>query len=145
VYLLVFHAYINEMHGSRSKVPSKKSCPCIHEVKFLAVLWAPYIYIYIYIYDISRLRSNINTHHHQMCSKIDVHKSNYLHFLTKIYTFNGRGVYNTKCVYDCFWELAVLTLYVMAVNGVQKKQNVSHSTPCCFYDGNLVCDHEEST
>jgi hypothetical protein len=24
VYLLVFHAYINEMHGSRSKIPSKK-------------------------------------------------------------------------------------------------------------------------
>jgi hypothetical protein len=23
-YLLVFHAYINEMHGSRSKIPSKK-------------------------------------------------------------------------------------------------------------------------
>jgi hypothetical protein len=25
VHLLVFHAYINEMHGSRSKIPSKKS------------------------------------------------------------------------------------------------------------------------
>jgi hypothetical protein len=24
LYLLVFHAYINEMHGSRSKIPSKK-------------------------------------------------------------------------------------------------------------------------
>jgi hypothetical protein len=24
VYLLVFHAYIKEMHGSRSKIPSKK-------------------------------------------------------------------------------------------------------------------------
>jgi hypothetical protein len=24
VYLLVFHAYINEMHGSRSKITSKK-------------------------------------------------------------------------------------------------------------------------
>jgi hypothetical protein len=23
VYLLVFHAYVNEMHGSRSKIPSK--------------------------------------------------------------------------------------------------------------------------
>jgi hypothetical protein len=23
--LLVFHAYINEMHGSRSKIPGKKS------------------------------------------------------------------------------------------------------------------------
>jgi hypothetical protein len=23
MYLLVFHAYINEMHGSRSKIPSK--------------------------------------------------------------------------------------------------------------------------
>jgi hypothetical protein len=25
VYLLVFHAYINEIHGSRGKIPSKKS------------------------------------------------------------------------------------------------------------------------
>jgi hypothetical protein len=25
IYLLVFHAYINQMHGSRSKIPSKKS------------------------------------------------------------------------------------------------------------------------
>jgi hypothetical protein len=25
VYLLVFHAYVNEIHGSRSKIPSKKS------------------------------------------------------------------------------------------------------------------------
>jgi hypothetical protein len=24
VYLLVFNAYVNEMHGSRSKIPSKK-------------------------------------------------------------------------------------------------------------------------
>jgi hypothetical protein len=24
VYLLVFHVYINEVHGSRSKIPSKK-------------------------------------------------------------------------------------------------------------------------
>jgi hypothetical protein len=24
VYLLVFHTFINEMHGSRSKIPSKK-------------------------------------------------------------------------------------------------------------------------
>jgi hypothetical protein len=23
--LLIFHAYINEMHGSRSKIPNKKS------------------------------------------------------------------------------------------------------------------------
>jgi hypothetical protein len=37
------------MHGSRSKIPSEKSCPFIH-VKFLALLAAPYIY------DISRLR-----------------------------------------------------------------------------------------
>jgi hypothetical protein len=52
VYVLVFHAYIKEMHGSRSKIPSKKSRPYIHEVKFLALLGAPYIY------DISRLRVN---------------------------------------------------------------------------------------
>jgi hypothetical protein len=49
---LVFHAYINEMHGSRSKIPSKKSSPYIYDVKFLALLGAPYIY------DISRLRVN---------------------------------------------------------------------------------------
>jgi hypothetical protein len=24
VYLLVFHAYVNEMHGLRSKIPSKR-------------------------------------------------------------------------------------------------------------------------
>jgi hypothetical protein len=50
VYLLVFDAYVNEMHGSRSKFPSKKSRPYIYDVKFLALLGAPYIY------DISRLR-----------------------------------------------------------------------------------------
>jgi hypothetical protein len=49
VYLLVFRAYINEMHGSRSKIPGKKSRPYIY-VKFLAVVGAPYIH------DISRLR-----------------------------------------------------------------------------------------
>jgi hypothetical protein len=52
VYLLVFHAYINEMHSSRSKIPSKKSRPYIY-IKFLALLGAPYIY------DISRLRVNV--------------------------------------------------------------------------------------
>jgi hypothetical protein len=50
VYLLVFHAYINEMHGSRSKIPSKKSRLYIHDVKFLVLLGASYIY------DTSRLR-----------------------------------------------------------------------------------------
>jgi hypothetical protein len=42
------------MHGSRSKIPSKKSRPYIHiyDVKFLALLGAPYIH------DISRLRVN---------------------------------------------------------------------------------------
>jgi hypothetical protein len=38
VYLLIFRAYINEMHGSRSKIPSKISRPYIHYVKFLALL-----------------------------------------------------------------------------------------------------------
>jgi hypothetical protein len=52
VYLLVFHAYINEIHGSRSKIPSKITRPYIYEVKFLALLGAPYIY------DVSRLRVN---------------------------------------------------------------------------------------
>jgi hypothetical protein len=47
---LVFHAYINEMHGSRSKIPSKKSRSYIQDIKFLALLGAPYIY------DISSLR-----------------------------------------------------------------------------------------
>jgi hypothetical protein len=37
------------MHGSRSKIPSKKSLPYIYDVKFLALLGAAYIY------DISRL------------------------------------------------------------------------------------------
>jgi hypothetical protein len=55
VYLLVFHVYINEMHGSRSKIPSKKPCPYIYDAKFLALLGAPYIY------DISRLRVNISS------------------------------------------------------------------------------------
>jgi hypothetical protein len=45
VYLLFFHAYINEMHDSRSKIPSKKYRPYIYEVKFLALLGASYIYI----------------------------------------------------------------------------------------------------
>jgi hypothetical protein len=53
-YLLVFHAYINEMHGSRSKIPSKKSRPYIYDLKFLALLGAPYVY------DISRLRVKFN-------------------------------------------------------------------------------------
>jgi hypothetical protein len=39
------------MHGSRSKIPSKKiSSIFIYDVKFLALLGAPYIY------DISKLR-----------------------------------------------------------------------------------------
>jgi hypothetical protein len=53
VYLLVFHTYSNEMHGSRSKIPSKKSRPYIY-IKFLALLGAPYIH------DISRLRVNLS-------------------------------------------------------------------------------------
>jgi hypothetical protein len=45
VYLLVFHAYINEMHGSRSKIPVKN---LVHiyiyiYVEFPALLGAPYI------------------------------------------------------------------------------------------------------
>jgi hypothetical protein len=38
------------MHGSRSKIPSKKFRPYIYDVKFLALLGAPFIH------DISRLR-----------------------------------------------------------------------------------------
>jgi hypothetical protein len=46
VHLLDFNACINEMHGSRSKIRSKKSRPYIYiyDVKFLALLGAPYIY-----------------------------------------------------------------------------------------------------
>jgi hypothetical protein len=63
VYLLAIHAYINEMLGSRSKIPSNKSRPHIHDVKFLALLEAPYLY------DISRLRvkrSRKNQHNAQI-------------------------------------------------------------------------------
>jgi hypothetical protein len=43
------------MHGSRSKIPSKNlNIPHIYDVKFLALLGAPYIY------DIGRLRVNKN-------------------------------------------------------------------------------------
>jgi hypothetical protein len=38
------------MHGSRSKIPSKKSHPYIYDIKFLDLLGAPYIY------NISRVR-----------------------------------------------------------------------------------------
>jgi hypothetical protein len=50
--LLVLYAYINEMHCSRSKIPSKKisSIYIYIYVKFLALLGAPFIS------DISRLR-----------------------------------------------------------------------------------------
>jgi hypothetical protein len=48
VYLLVFYAYINEMHGSRRNPTVIISS--IYDVKFLALLGAPYIY------DISRLK-----------------------------------------------------------------------------------------
>jgi hypothetical protein len=40
------------MHGSSRKIPNKKSRPHIYDVKFLALLGAPYIY------DISKLRVN---------------------------------------------------------------------------------------
>jgi hypothetical protein len=55
---LVFLAYINEMHDSRSKIPSKKSRPYIYiyDVKFLALLGAPYTY------NISRLRVKMATY-----------------------------------------------------------------------------------
>jgi hypothetical protein len=36
----------HEMHGSRSKIRSKKSRPYIEDVKFLALLGAPYKSIY---------------------------------------------------------------------------------------------------
>jgi hypothetical protein len=67
---LVFHAHINEMHGSRSKIPSKISRPYIYHVKFLAVLGAPYIY------DISRLGVNILT----VPLQIHLPSSSYLSF-----------------------------------------------------------------
>jgi hypothetical protein len=48
--MLGFPAYINEMHGSRSKIPNIKPRPYIYDVKFLASLGA------VHIYDTSRLR-----------------------------------------------------------------------------------------
>jgi hypothetical protein len=51
------------MHGSRSKIPGKKSRSYIYDVKFLVLLGAPYIYIY----DISRIRVKLDillTVHH---------------------------------------------------------------------------------
>jgi hypothetical protein len=54
--MLFFHACINEMHGSRSKIPSKKSRPYRCDIKFLTLLGAPYIY------DISRLRVDFHSH-----------------------------------------------------------------------------------
>jgi hypothetical protein len=61
VYLLVFQAYINKMHGSRSKTPVKNIVHIyiyiyiyIHDVKFLALLGAPYIYIYIYMKSVGK-------------------------------------------------------------------------------------------
>jgi hypothetical protein len=53
--LLVFHTYINEMHGSRSKIPSKNSRPYIYDFKFLALLGV------LCVYDISRLRVKLQT------------------------------------------------------------------------------------
>jgi hypothetical protein len=55
--MLVFHAYINEMHGSRSKIPSKKSHPYIYDVKFLALLG---LHIYIYM---TLVGSELNSNH----------------------------------------------------------------------------------
>jgi hypothetical protein len=56
VYLLVFHAYINEMHGSRSKIPSKNYRIYIHDVKSLTLLGA------LHIYNISRLWVKVKMH-----------------------------------------------------------------------------------
>jgi hypothetical protein len=49
VYLLVLHAYIKEMHRSRSKIPSKKSRPYIYDVKIYRFTRSS-VYIYIYIH-----------------------------------------------------------------------------------------------
>jgi hypothetical protein len=51
VYLLDFHAYINEMHGSRSKIPSKN----------LVHIYALTFRLY---QDISRLMVNVGTSLH---------------------------------------------------------------------------------
>jgi hypothetical protein len=46
-----------------AKIPNKKSRPYIYDVKFLALLVAPYIYIYTHTHThidgISRLRVNL--------------------------------------------------------------------------------------
>jgi hypothetical protein len=49
------------MHGSRRKIPGKKSRPYIYDVKFLNLLGAPYTYDILRLtvkatYDILRLR-----------------------------------------------------------------------------------------
>ena len=48
MYLLVFHVYINEMHGSRSKIPSKKSRPFIHISKLRVKKGKTYLPMYIF-------------------------------------------------------------------------------------------------
>jgi hypothetical protein len=51
MYLLVFHAYIKEMHGSRSKIPTKN---LVH----IYTLSSGFTTSSIYIHDISRLIVN---------------------------------------------------------------------------------------
>jgi hypothetical protein len=55
------------MHGSRSKIPSKKSRPYTYDVKFLALLGAPYIY------DISRLRVNLTASKRDDCPVLSIY------------------------------------------------------------------------
>jgi hypothetical protein len=55
------------MHGSRSKILSKKSRPYIYDIKFLALLGTPYIY------DISKLRVNVKQQHGELGSAIQSH------------------------------------------------------------------------
>jgi hypothetical protein len=75
MYLLVFHAYINEIHGSRSKIPSKNPRPYIYYVKFLALLGAPYIYA------ISRLRVKLYTP--ENIPQKNIHLYLFMYLLTK--------------------------------------------------------------
>jgi hypothetical protein len=73
VYLLAFHAYINKIHGSRSKISSTKSrlyiyiYIYIYDVKFLALIGAPYIY------DVSRLRVNVRDNYSLVKNNTHLH------------------------------------------------------------------------
>jgi hypothetical protein len=97
---LVFHAYINEMYGSRSKIRSKNFRPYIYDVKFLPLLGAPYIY------NISRLRVNSMvrvSEMHQALQCMDV-------YLVTFHTPSLHGTY-LFCAWSTTWSHCVPYIY----------------------------------